>query len=565
VRALAIFTLALLLCAGVVEAPRAHAQLVDDPEDERDETSATKPRSRKKLESEFHPPGSAPTPLGTAESEVQTQTRERSDNGAARARRLTTSSPSGSSASEKVGPRASFSGAFFTQLAVDTKLNDGREHAAEWRNELFLKAAIEPSPKLRAVLSGRFRHFTAVERNEGDSPYLLFNGERPRHFYEADLWEAYVDVSLPGKVDLRIGNQLFHWGAADFGSPTDVLNPPDLRFPFLSDADSMKLPVFAFSATWRGPSVNATAAYIPFVVPGRAFLVGHDFGLLQPRAYFNAPDVRPLLGDPLSDALQRASFEGAVPSRSLANGQAGVRLFGQAGRVDWGVSYFAGYEPFATPTLDPALGRALAGALGANPDLPRAAAIAASLGQRVLAGESVVTSEFQRRQVMGFDLTAPAGPFLLRLDAGYMPLQTTFVTRRGDDGADVIAAVRRPAITYSAGVEWRKDEDLFVQVQWVHQVTVTRPEDQLFVVKPNVLALLVLARATFLDGDLDITLSLLAGVSQRDAVFGGRVLYKLGKRWSLSAGAMFFQGEKTGPGGLFDVNDYVFVRLGLSF
>jgi hypothetical protein len=239
-------------------------------------------------------------------------------------------------ARDRGGLRGSLSGYFYTQLNVDTRLNDGREFAAEWHNVFFLKLALEPTDKIRAVVSGRFHHFSAVERNESDAPFLIFNGDHPRHFFEADLWEAYVDFYLPGKVDLRVGNQLFHWGSADLFSPTDVLNPLDARWGVLGEADELKIPVFAVSATWRGPGVNVTGAWVPFVVPMRAFLVGSDFGLLQPRAYFNFPDLRPLFPDPLLDALQKAAFEGSVPSRSFANSQGGVRFWGTARGIDWG-------------------------------------------------------------------------------------------------------------------------------------------------------------------------------------------------------------------------------------
>ena len=470
--------------------------------------------------------------------------------------------PRAPAAAAAAGFKGSLSGLFSTQLSFDTRLNDGREHAAEWRNSLYLKVAVEPASWLRAVVGGRFRHFTAVERNESDAPFLLFNGERPRHFFEGDLWEAHLDLYLPGGIDLRIGNQIFHWGSADFLSPTDVLNPPDLRFGIYGEPDEYKLPVFAASATWRGRSVNVTGAWIPVVTPGRAFLFGHDFGLLQPRAYFAFPDLRPVLPDPLSDGLQRLMFDGSVPSRSFANSQGGVRIWGHGRGIDWGLTYAASYEPFPAVTFDRDLGAAMAAALGPAPDLPRAAALAAQAVQRAAGGEPAALASYQRRQVMGFDLTVPIGPLLGRLDAAYSPEQTVYLL--AGEGP-LLAPVRRPAVTYTAGLEYRHEEDFFILVQWIHLITVTRPGDTLFLLKPNVLAIFFDVRYRILEGDLEFAVSGLGGVSQGDWMLTATVAYKLTGKLTLLAGASFFEGSKEGPGGYFDGNDFVFVRLRVGF
>jgi hypothetical protein len=455
----------------------------------------------------------------------------------------------------------SISGHYYTQLAVDTRLDGGRELAAEWRNQLYLKVALEPSTRMRATVGGRFRHFTAVERSEG-ATFLLVNGDRPRHFFEADLWEAYLDLYLPGKVDLRIGNQLFHWGAADFLSPTDVLNPFDARWGPLVETDEFKIPVFAVSATWRGPGVNVTGAWIPFVVPVRAFLFGHDFALLPPRGPFPLPDLRALLSDPLSDALQRAAFEGSVPSRSFASSQGGLRVWGNAGRIDFGVSYFAGYEPYPAVSLDPDLGRAFGLAFAQSPDLPGAAALFARVAQRAAAGETVVSATYERRQVMGFDVTAPLGPLLARLDAAYAPLQTVLATVGSEP---ILTPVRRPAVTYSAGLEYRYEDKLFVLAQWLHLITVVRPGDKLFLLRPNYQAIYFDVRYRLLDGDLELAASGFGGVSQGDVVVSASVSYRITGRLRLTVGASIFEGSRDGPGGFWDANDFVFARLRIAF
>jgi hypothetical protein len=434
----------------------------------------------------------------------------------------------------------SLAGHLYSQLAFDTRHNDGPEHIAEWRNVLFLKAALEPSSVVRGVISGRFRHFTAADRDLGN----------PRHFWEADLWEAHLEVTLPGRVDVRVGNQIFHVGASDFFSPTDVLNPFDLRFGPLAEPDELKIPVFAVSATWRGPGANVTGAWIPFVTPMRAFLFGHDFGLLQPRAYLAVPDLRAFLSDPLSDALQRTAFEGAVPPRSLANSQGAVRVFGTWHGIDWGASYIAGYEPFPAVRLDPDLARLLFAAPGVD------GAGAARVLMRAQAGETLLEAVYNRRQVMGFDLTLPLGPMLLRVEGAYAPLQTTYVVE-----AASVVPVRRPAVTYVAALEYRYEEDLFVLAQWIHLVTAARGMDRLFIAKPNLQAIFFDVRWRLLGGDVELEVAGLGGVSQGDLVLTGTAAYRLSSRVQLMGGVSIFQGAKEGPGGYWDANDFVFVRL----
>ena len=61
---------------------------------------------------------------------------------------------------------------------------------------------------------------------------------KPRIFFE--MKEGWAEYASPN-FDLRIGNQIFAWGAADTINPTDVWNPRDYHDPF----QSTKLPITA--------------------------------------------------------------------------------------------------------------------------------------------------------------------------------------------------------------------------------------------------------------------------------------------------------------------------------
>jgi hypothetical protein len=225
------------------------------------------------------------------------------------------------------------------------------------------------------------------------------------------------------------------------------------------------------------------------------------------------------------------------------------------------VSYFAGYEPYPSVNLGPDLGKALGIALGSNPDLPRAAAAAANAAVRLAAGDSVFQATYNRRHVAGFDLTVPTGPLLWRLDAGFSPEQTLYVT----DASGAFVPVRRPTATYVVGLEYRYEEKFFLLAQWFHQITVTEPGDALFLVSPNFILLLLDVRYRLLDGDLELDLVAMDGVSQGDFVLTASVGYRVRPKLQLVAGISLFQGSKRGLGGYFDANDFVFVRFRADF
>jgi hypothetical protein len=116
-------------------------------------------------------------------------------------------------------------------------------------------------------------------------------------------------------------------------------------------------------------------------------------------------------------------------------------------------------------------------------------------------------------------------------------------------------------VTYAAALEYRYEEDLFVLAQWVHLVTATRPSDRLFLVQPNVQAIFFNLRWRLLDGDLELELTGLGGVSQGDFVLTGTAAYRVTSRVQIMGGISIFQGAKEGPGGYWDANDLAFVRV----
>lgn len=80
-------------------------------------------------------------------------------------------------------------------------------------------------------------------------PWVWLNAPQPdsnqkKDFaFHGDAREAWIERTSPN-FDLRIGNQIFSWGAADKINPTDVINSLDYTDPFRAQ----KLPVTALRA-----------------------------------------------------------------------------------------------------------------------------------------------------------------------------------------------------------------------------------------------------------------------------------------------------------------------------
>ena len=73
---------------------------------------------------------------------------------------------------------------------------------------------------------------------------------------EVELFDAYVEGSLTGNLDMKLGRQVVVWGRSDTIRVTDVLNPLDNRRPGMVDIEDLRLPIAMakldyFVGNWR--------------------------------------------------------------------------------------------------------------------------------------------------------------------------------------------------------------------------------------------------------------------------------------------------------------------------
>ena len=210
-----------------------------------------------------------------------------------------------------------------------------RADTTELRTRLFVEEKLAPSEHLRITLSGFAEGLFA--RRPDPQPNIVTDGIVRAH-------EAAAELRF-GRFDLYAGYGRVVWGRLDELQPTDVINPLDVSRFFFEGRTEARLPVAVARARWYfSDDVSIEGVYVPFFRRGR-------FDQLEERlSPFNivpaqALDVVvclaigcPTLPPPVS---QRE------PAKSWSNAQGGARFSATTGRVDWSLSAYRGFEPFA--------------------------------------------------------------------------------------------------------------------------------------------------------------------------------------------------------------------------
>lgn len=246
--------------------------------------------------------------------------------------------PEPSFSSEIQGAR--LGGFFHSRLSMQTYFDNPQENIVELRNGFFLKGDFDPRPNLHWTLSGRFS-YKVFSTREGDFSYYL----------QPELFEAYASLSL-NKLDLRLGQQVAHWGRADL-SPTDNLNPADLRDFIFTEPEFMKLPILMARAKYFLGDFNIEGVYIPFYEPIRMPPTGDNWFIMTPRMiddYLKRFPEQTFSG--IEDTLIQVDNTD-YPKFSPQNGEAGLRVSGARAGFDFSVDYLYAWQDFFLPHFNP--------------------------------------------------------------------------------------------------------------------------------------------------------------------------------------------------------------------
>lgn len=217
----------------------------------------------------------------------------------------------------------------------------GSDAFTELRLRAVVDLQVEPRPWLRFRFAG-----------VGDG--LAADRSGAVRDASADALEAWVEFA-GARGDVRAGMSRVVWGRLDEVQPTDVINPIDVSRYLLDGRGEARIAVPLVRARFL-PSDKLTLEGV--IVPG--FRRGRFDRLDEESSPFNLfNDIPP----PVCIALEgvvcpdRWSFQRDEPGNDL---QGGARIAVTTGRVDWSVSTWRGFVPFAllngvVPGATPAL------------------------------------------------------------------------------------------------------------------------------------------------------------------------------------------------------------------
>jgi hypothetical protein len=461
-------------------------------------------------------------------------------------------------------------GALRVRTSVDTRFDSDpgepfEENVFELYPRVLAGLDAQLSQRYRLVLEARGRSRFVEQRAGKGQTFLLANGRRQKAEFEVEPWEAYLDL-YTSRIDLRVGRQIFAWGANLAYAPADNLNPVDLRSSnVFGDPAESKLPVFAVSARAELGPLTATAAFVPFFEPSRYVVFGQDDALLQPAMASAAPDLSRLVDPSMEGRLQPFLMETERPSALPTNGDLGLRVSSAALGPKLGLSYLVTREKLPRVKLDPVLSR-LVGQVAAG-QLPDESSVRA-LFDRLSKGAKLSEGTFPRYHIAALEASDLFGPLQVDLDCSFSPSRTFYTI--------AAAPVFKPAATVVVGVSDARATDLIAAVTWVSLfIPGVDKGDRLLLIDSEgaekathtaaLHAVLGTLGTKLLGGDLSLEVRGGMDVSGRSFAVGPRIGYRFSDQIDAGLGAEVFSGPALSPFGYFRRNDNVFGDLRVGF
>ncbi len=226
-------------------------------------------------------------------------------------------------------------------LSVFADYVPNRSDTIELRARAFVEEKIELSPRVRVTASGFVEGLVALR-----PPALDATGAAQRNVRDAvvRVQDARIEIDA-GRVDVRAGFARVVWGRLDEIQPTDVINPLDVSRFFFEGRSEARLPVALVSArVFVSDSASIEAVYVPVFRRGRFDQLAESSSPFLPELRIGS-GAGPCVG--LGCATLPPVLIDREPAFRGSNGQGGARFTATTGRVDWSLSAYHGFEPFA--------------------------------------------------------------------------------------------------------------------------------------------------------------------------------------------------------------------------
>ena len=186
-----------------------------------------------------------------------------------------------------------------------------------WRMHMWLEGGWDGTVDTPADNNSILKDWSSVYQS--NTPFLEMK----------ELYSAYTSQWL----EVRAGIQRFSWGRLDEYPVNDLLNPWDYTQFLRKPLEDRKIGVPAVSARLTKNAWNMEAAWLPIFVPYRLPKLSERWaGTTEISAWQDQYNFKIDHREP------------DYPSRSIDNSSVGLRLQ-NAGVVDWGITFFHGYDP----------------------------------------------------------------------------------------------------------------------------------------------------------------------------------------------------------------------------
>ena len=404
-------------------------------------------------------------------------------------------------------------GSLMNKFAFDSGEDNDFEDLYHNHARLRLEATFRPSQAVEMVLGGNWDHYADYREDDWDTDSDL------------RLWNAYLKISGRGYA-LKVGNQIVRWGKADGFSPLDNINPEDLRDGIAGRREDRKLPIPMVNMEVYGGNLTLQGIYIPFFVHSEYDFRDTDW------AFFDHYEEQVGLFGLTEEDL----------SNDLSEGEAGLRLSGIAGSVDYAVSYFYTNEDVAFPD-------SLSIPVGLTPvfsdriirDL---ATFAHLTGQKI-------RMRYDRQNIYGLEFETTLGAFGLRGDFVYTD-NVSYITEQ-------LERVRKPVVQYVIGADYNGPGEFYLNVQ-LGQAYINDYDDAILLAEEVSTNVNGTISKGFFNGELKLEFRYLFDLDGNGALYNPMCVFKYWQNLKLELGAEIFDGNDSNPLGFYRDNDQFYVK-----
>jgi len=426
--------------------------------------------------------------------------------------------------------KVDLSGTFLSRGTLDLTHDRPLEDQTSDREYLRIEARFDVFPWLEGKLGLQLDRLAFYGNHNGREETRL------------EFWESYLRF-LGKNTEITVGNQIIRWGKADEITVLDNLSWQDLRELFTWRLEERERP-------W--PWLRIQHFFQNFTLEGVFTL----WPLWPKRDDFDSDWA---VFDHLRKALENAPLPFPLPleldkqklSPSLRNSEFGFRLEGTYQEIDWEISFLHGHDRsfYYYVRRFPIRGLTLKHPAEPLKDL------LSSLPKFQILGH---TARVERPQdnILGVAFETTWRGLGIRGEFAY---HTGRVFMKEN-----LESVQKPYWRYVLGLDYRFENGLYLNLQFLQQHILGWSENILFDPKYDSYVFLRLSKG-FLRDFLELRLDGTYGITTRIYYLNPEISYKVRDNWEIFGGFHLLDGPRGTFFDVYDNNDQIYLGLKISF